>query len=206
MIKRYTLLIILYCANTLAVHAQQPNPNFTYFSEGDTPSAWQWVLADPENWWTPIEGNQGASQSGKVTIAPAEDTTYPGAVTLEWKKSDLLGMVNISGLTADISRFVQRAELVLAVKLDKRGKNVTLKMVCGDKCEGSINLDPFLEKAELNKWFAIPIALDCFAEKGADLASIYQPFSIATNSEMTLNIAEITLRAMPEGEEGCVPN
>ena len=206
MLKRLSLFCVIYLVNCLAVNAQQVNPKFTFFTQGDTPSAWQWILADPESWWSPIDGNEGVSKSGKLSISSADDATYPGAIKLKWNEKPLLGMANISGLTTDIARFEHRAELVLAVKLDKRGNNVTLKMVCGDKCEGAINLDPFMEKTALNTWFAIPIPLDCFAEKGVDLSNVIQPFSISTTSEMTLNIAEITLRAMPEGEEGCKPN
>ncbi|MGL1956714.1 MAG: putative glycoside hydrolase [Colwellia sp.] len=198
--------IPLFCLLSLSVQAQQANPRYTFFSKGETPSSWQWVLSDPENWWLPLEKNSGSSKSGKITMTSSDDKSFAGAVKLVWNKSPVYGAATITGMTTNLAAFEQKAELVLAVKLEKRGGYITLKMNCGENCEGSVNITDHLARAKLNTWFALPIPLDCFGANGVDFSKITQPFSIGTDSNMTLHIAEINVAAMKGDDQGCVPD
>jgi hypothetical protein len=184
------------------------NPDFFYFHNGDTPENWQWVLADPDKgWWAPLSGNEGAFAGGKLTMEASNAAEFPGAVKLIWSKKGEWGSVKITGRTVDLSRFEHTAELVLALKLeDRTKKDVKVKMECGDKCEGEVNIVGNLKKVKLNEWFVLPIPLDCFVEQGLDLKNITSPFSIGTDGKMILHVAEIAIQQMAVGDEGCVPN
>ena len=204
MFKKIKLLFIMLVLFSFSVQAQQVNPKYTFFAQGDTPSAWQWVLSDPTNWWLPINTNTGASGSGKITIEPSDDKTFAGAVKVSWGKAPVWGGVSIAGLSTNLAAFENRAEIILAVKLEKRGEHVDVKMACGENCEGSINISEHLKNAKLNKWFALPMPLNCFSQQGADLSKINIPFAIGTSSDMVLHIAEIRVSAMKSDDTGCL--
>lgn len=184
------------------------NPDFFYFHNGDTPENWQWVLADPDKgWWAPLSGNEGAFAGGKLTMGASDAAEFPGAVKLTWSKKGEWGSIKITGRTVDLSRFEHIGELVLALRVDERTKKaVNVKMECGDKCEGEVNIVGNLKTAKLNEWFILPIPLDCFVEKGVNLKNVTSPFSIGTDGKMILHIAEIGIQQMAAGDEGCVPN
>lgn len=185
------------------------NPDYAYFYYGDTPDNWQWVLADPGNWWKPLAGNEGVSGGGKLTMASADSPKFPGAIKLVWSKGKEgdRGDAVITGRTVDLSAYEDKAELMLALKLETRSANhVYVKMLCGDKCEGQVAIHHHLKKMKQDEWFALPIPLDCFAEQGVNLKNITSPFVITTTGEMTLDVAEVSLRPMAKGEEGCIPN
>lgn len=185
------------------------NADYAYFYFGDTPGGWHWVLADPGNWWMPLEGNEGISKAGKLTMTASESAELPGAIKLVWGRTRewASGSAIITGRTVDLSAYEHKAELVLALKLDKRtSKPVHVKMACGDKCEAQVPIHHHLKKVNREEWFALPIPLDCFVAQGANLKNISSPFAISTEGEMVLHIAEISVRPMAEGDEGCVPN
>lgn len=194
-----------------AAHAGQKevNPDYAYFYYGDTPGGWQWVLADPGNWWMPLADNEGVSGTGKLAMTAGDSKEFPGAIKLVWSKGKDgdRGDAVITGRTVDLSAYEDKVQLMLALKLETRSaKHVYVKMLCGDKCEGQVAIHHHLKKMKQNEWFALPIPLDCFVEQGVNLKNITSPFVISTTGEMVLDVAEVSLRPMAKGEEGCVPN
>ncbi|MDO3387254.1 putative glycoside hydrolase [Gilvimarinus sp. SDUM040013] len=200
-------LLSLCLVSGAAFAANEPNPNFVYFTGGQTPGNWEWVLQDPDNWWKPIPDSGGESGSGKLVVVEAGDTTFPGALRFSWTKSEHGVNATISGTTLDLSALADKAELMLALKVNSSvPKTVNLKIACGENCEAQVNIADNLKQAEPNTWFALPLALDCFTANGLDAGKINWPVSIGTSGALDLDIAEISLSAMAEGDEGCVPN
>lgn len=202
------LFVVLMAVCSVPVFAQQPpNPNFIYFTQGQTPENWEWVLADPDNWWKPVPDAGGESESGKVTLSDAGSEQFPGAVKLKWGGGDKWGSATISGRTLDLSAFEHSAELVVALKVESRvPATVNVKMACGEDCEAEVNIADNLKQVTRGQWVAFPLALDCFVASGLDLSKINWPFSIGTQGKLELHIAEISLGPLAEGDEGCVPN
>ncbi|HEX7027613.1 MAG TPA: putative glycoside hydrolase [Gammaproteobacteria bacterium] len=185
------------------------NPDFAYFFNGDTPGGWHWVLADPGNWYMPLEGNEGVSAGGKLTMTAPDSPEIPGAIKLVWKgtREWASGAATIAGRTVDLSAYEHTAELALALKLDQRTrKPVYVKMACGDECAAEVPVHHHLKKMNKKGWFALPIPLDCFVAQGAKLKNITSPFGIITEGKMVLHIAEVSIRPMAEGDQGCLPN
>lgn len=183
------------------------NPDFVYFTQGQTPGTWQWVLADPGNWWQPIPDSGGASAKGKVRLENAGDESFPGAIKLKWSKSSDWGSVSLSGAPVNLAKYEHAAELVLAVKvMTKVPDTVDLMMHCGEGCEAKVNIAANLKQGPRKQWFALPLALDCFTANGLDLTKLSGPFSLGTGGKFELHIAEISLATLAEGDQGCVPN
>ena len=184
------------------------NPDYFYFNHGDTPENWVWVLGDQDNWWKPIEANEGRSGTGKLTIKAVDYQGKGDAVNLRWNKKDTWAVASIAGRTIDLSKFEQQAELVIVAKLDRKAVgDIKLAMDCGEKCRGEIPIKDLLNQAKTNTWFVLPIALNCFSKAGvSNLSNVTAPFSIGTNSALSLSIASINIQKMSEGDQGCAPN
>lgn len=183
------------------------NPNFIYFAKGQTPDAWHWVLSDPGNWWQPLEANDGRSKEGKLSMSSAATEQFPGAIKLQWGRSDKWGSVSISGRQVDLAKFEQAAELLVALKVNSKvPSSVMVKMSCGEACEAEVDVAENLKSMPRGQWMALPLALDCFAANGVNLANVVSPFSIGTSGALELEVAEISIGSMAAGDEGCVPN
>ncbi len=182
------------------------NPDYWYFVRGDTPENWQWVLTDPGNWWMPLAGNEGSSGTGKLTMAASKDKDLPGAINLKWNKKKEWAGVFVTGRQVNLSAYEHSAQLLLALKVKKAPKApVTVKMKC-EGCEGregGIDIQDSLTNVEKDTWFALPIALDCFAKNGVDLSKVTVPFEISTTGRLEVEIAQIGIRPLDEGYEGC---
>lgn len=188
--------------------AASVNPDYWYFVRGETPGYRQWVLVDPGNWWMPLAGNEGVSGTGKLTMTASDDKNLPGAINLKWKKQEGWAAVFVAGGSqVDLSAFEHSAQLLLALKVKTPPKqSVTVKMKCGEGCEGGIDIKDSLRNVKKDTWFALPIALDCFVQQGVDLSKIMIPFEIGTAGRLELEIAEIGIRPLDEGYEGCKAN
>lgn len=207
MLMRSLLTVaLLFCCGSLMAQ-EQSNPKYVYFTQGQTPGGWQWVLSDPANWWKPIEDSGGESEGGKLSLSFAESDQLPGAVKLQWGGGDKWGGATITGETIDLSAFEHAAELVIALKVESRvPSSVNVKLTCGEDCEAEVNIADDLKKVKRGQWVALPLALDCFAEIGLDLSKINSPFAIGTQGKLELHIADISIGRMADGDQGCVPN
>lgn len=198
-------ITLLFSGLAYAADEAPLNPTFMYFAQGQTPDAWHWVLSDPSNWWQPIEANQGKSASGKLTLSSAASERFPGAVKLNWGRGDKWGSASISGLQVDLSAYEQAAELKIAIKVTSRvPSSVKVSMSCGEDCKADVDVANNLKSMPRGQWMVLPLALNCFAANGVDLAQVTSPFSIGSSGRLELHIAEVSLGAMAEGDQGCL--
>jgi len=196
--------ILLLSIPAVTFAKEMPNPNYVYFSAGDTPDNWTWVLSDPDNWWMPLDGNEGKSAQEKVRITPASFQSEKDAVNIQWSKSSTWGSATISGREVDLSGYENAAELSVALKVKKRSKSeVKLTMNCGENCSGEVQIGHILNKAPLDQWFLLPVPLNCLRQSGADLSKVIAPFSIGTTGSLELEIAEIQIMPLADGDKGC---
>lgn len=183
------------------------NPDYVYFTHGDTPENWNWVLADEDNWWMPLESNSGVSAGGKVQIKPIDFKGKGDAVELTWDKKEKTGTIAIHGRTVNLSHLEHSTELVLITKINQRPKgDVTFQLECGEKCSGAIPMKGMLRTSPQKEWFVLPIPLDCFTHAGAKLDAVSVPLKIDSRSRFSISIASIYLQPMAKGDEGCTPN
>ena len=198
-----SFILILSATNTVA--EDKVNPNYVFFSSGDTPDGWHWVISDPGNWWLPLEGNTGESDKRKVKMEPTTFRNEGDAVKVTWNKKQIWGSVAITGRTTDLSKYENSAELSMVVKLHKKPRSlVKISLNCGKDCNAEFPLTPALKNAPLNQWFALPVALNCFSAKGADLSKVQTPLNIGTDGKLELSIADVKILPLKEGEKGCM--
>jgi beta-glucosidase len=96
---------------------------------------------------------------------------------------------------AELGTFVDAA-LVFDTRVEQAPQGpVTLAMVCDLACAGALDVTREFAGLALNLRHTLKIPLACFAARGADLARIEHPFSIATDAPFTAAFANIRVVA-----------
>jgi beta-glucosidase len=82
--------------------------------------------------------------------------------------------------------------LAIHVLVEQRPtRPVTLRIGCGELCQGDVDITRQLAALPLNVWQTIRVPLRSFAAAGADLSRVDRPFSIATDGNLALRFADI---------------
>ncbi len=74
-----------------------------------------------------------------------------------------------------------------------------LGISCNRDCGASLDLTPTLLAADPGQWREVRVRLSCFAEAGADLSRVTEPFVVTTAGHLRLVIADVRLVADPAG-------
>ncbi len=196
--------LIFACASQLAL-AANPNPNFNYIVSGEIIAGWGIQLGDPDNWSTAVTNRQGKSASGKVSVEPSDFQAKGDALKFSWSpRKDVPGNAAIYGSPIDLSSFENTGALVLDLKVAvKPDKDVTLGMDCGYPCGGKLHIKPNLANLKIDQWSSLPIPLNCFTKEGMDLKKVNGPLVMSTNGKLTLEITNVRLQKLEEGDKGC---
>jgi len=66
-----------------------------------------------------------------------------------------------------------------------------IAMTCEHGCGARVDISDQLQSAEPNSWQTLTIDLNCFAEKGLDFARVTSPFSLQTDADAAISIANV---------------
>lgn len=75
------------------------------------------------------------------------------------------------------------------------GAPVTLSMECGKTCGGGIDIAPALSRLAVGDKATVTVPLECFARRGADLAGVDVPFSMAAQAPFSAAFTRIRIVA-----------
>lgn len=181
------------------------NPLYFYLYKGELIQR-SIALGDPSNWYTPLNGREGKSASGKIEVSPTDFKGKGDAIQIKWSpRKKELGNLSLSGNTIDLSKFKDAASLTVDMKFDvKPDKDVRIGMSCGYPCQADVSINSLIKSMPKGEWFSLPIPLNCFKSDNFDLSKISGPFSVATEGKFTMSITNIRLEKLLEGEKGCV--
>jgi hypothetical protein len=207
-LRRLTISSLLFgCAlNALAQDAaKKPNPTHNYLLNGLPVEGWTMIVGDPNNWWQPIKDLPAKSGSGKLTVEPSNYLGQNDALKLSWApRKEANALFTISSGAIDLKAMTNQVALTFDIKVDVMpDKDVIVSMGCGDKCTGELHLRKTIADLKKGEWTTMPIPLNCFSKEGADLSKINTPVSIATAGKMTIEIANVRLLKLADGDTGC---
>lgn len=188
----------------LVSNAQTLNPNHFYLIKGELISR-SISLGDPSNWSTSIQGREGASAGGKISVAPTDFKAKGDAIQLTWApRKKVQGNFALYGNPIDLSKYKDAAALTIDMRVDvKPDKNVNIGLDCGYPCRADLSINKMIKQMPQGEWFSLPLPLNCFKGENFDLSKINGPFSIATEGKFTVSITNIRLEKLPEGDKGC---
>lgn len=202
-----SLALLLSCIafGSTAEEAKKINSKLSYIVDGQITEGWNMQLGDPENWSVPVVDRNGKSASGKLTIEPADFQAKGDAIKFTWApRKQVNATVALYGSALDLSQFENTGALVLDIKIDvSPDKDVTLAMDCGYPCRGELHIRKNLADLKKGQWSSLPVALNCFTKAGLDLKKVYGPFVIGTDGKLTMEVANVRLQKLMDGDKGC---
>jgi len=181
------------------------NTKLTYLKNGKTVSGWVMQLGDPTNWSTQVQNSQGQSASGKVTVAPSDRNGKGDAIKVTWDgKINGQGNFAIYGQPTDLSNLENDAALFIEIKVITPPKeNITIGMDCGYPCGGKVPVQRNMKQLKRGEWDVLPIPLNCLTKEGLDLKKVNGPIVIGTTGKAEIELGEIRLLRLAEGDFGC---
>lgn len=204
LLKSLTSLACISLLTPLISHAQALNPNYFYMVKGELIGR-NISLGDPSNWSTNVQGREGKSAGGKISVAPIDFRASGDAIQITWAaRKKVQGNFGLYGNPIDLSKFKDTASLTIDMRVDvKPDKNVNIGLDCGYPCRADISINALIKKMPKGEWFSLPLPLNCFKSDNFDLTKINGPFSISTEGKFTVSITNIRLEKLLEGEKGC---
>jgi hypothetical protein len=180
------------------------NPNYFYLVKGELIER-DIALGDPSNWNINIQGREGSSAGGKVSVMPTDFKATGDAIQIKWSpRKKMVGTLSLYGNPIDLSKFNDAASLTIDMRVDvKPDKDVRVGLSCGYPCHADLSISKMIKSMPKGEWFSLPIPLNCFKGDDFDLSKINGPFSIATEGKFTVSITNIRLEKLPEGDKGC---
>lgn len=197
-------IISLLFAVTGLSQAKELNANYFYFFDGKPIGGWGLTLGDEENWVLPVNTSPMDSAGKQIKISRADYQKKDDALNLKWSRSKGKGQFAIYGSSIDLTQLANMAALTMEIKILKKPKaGVSIGMDCGYPCRGEMNIQKMLREMKTKEWITLPIPINCFAVKGADLSKINSPIIIASEGQFELQIANIRLELLPKGAPTC---
>ena len=201
------LLVIatsLIASNTQA-EDKKVNASFNYILDGKMVNGWGMQLGDPTNWGTPVADRTGHSAGEKLSVEPADYQGKGDAIKLTWDpKKDMRGIFAVYGAPIDLSAVENDVAIVYDMKIDVMpNKDAFIGMDCGYPCGGELHMKKTLSRFKKGEWFSLPIAINCFSKEKVDLKKVNGPIKISTDGKMTLEIANVRLQRLADGDKGC---
>ncbi len=162
---------------------------YSYFEHGRAQAPWR------------------VSTSGDgVHIAAVDYTAQEDAFTVSFTNEDSGTFAIESDTPVDLFREMNGAmELTFAYHLDAAlPAPVTLSLGCADSsaCQGAVDITTALE-ATVGEWSTMRVSLSCFAQAGADIRAVNQPFKLQSTSGTTIAIAAVKVVEDSDGLDNC---
>ena len=192
----------------LPVASAELNPTAYYFMYGKLIGERNIHIGDPDNWDVALDGLNGTTDSGKLTVRPGDYLGEDKALFGTWSKQKVKGQVAIYGPTINLAAYEDTSALVFEVNVMRpSNKPVMLGMDCHYPCRSEFDIRRELKRYPKNEWATFAVPLNCFTlneDAGDfDISRINGPFLLSTEGRMEIAIANIRLALLPEGDPGC---
>ena len=162
------------------------------------------AVGDNSNWRVPIATSFVRSAEGSVLVRTVDVEVQEDARQLVFGKASV-GVAQaywFSETPLDFSAWLEQgAYLLMDYRIDAAPEgDVVLRMDCTYPCTGEIQFNEVLQDVTLGAWQKLAIPLACFAERGADLATITAPLVVATADPFAITYKRVAIAAEAEAE------
>lgn len=182
------------------------NHKVSYVLNGATVSPWTASLGDAANWYIPLQAGEAITKRKDLIASLLVGKDGKNAISLDWKgkRKNEVSAFSIGGEAIDLSTVEDKVALVFDFKLGTRVKYaLAVAMGCGDPCKGKVQVRKNMKKYKKDTWYTMPIPLNCFSANGADLTKINAPFILESSGKLKIDIHNVRLMSLPDGELGC---
>jgi len=193
------------------------DPLTTYIKDGQFVGKWQGNIGNGLNWNIPLKDRIGETERGNLEVKPSKRNKEGDAIHLKWRgkqvKNEWGGNIlydsnfTIAKNQINIASIEDQAALLIELKVNRSAKdNTTITMECNysSECRGKFPVKAIINNLPKGEWTQMPIPLNCFNKDGKfDFSKVTSIFSIGTEGKLDIEISNISLAALPQGNKGC---
>ncbi|HEY8593430.1 MAG TPA: exo 1,3/1,4-beta-D-glucan glucohydrolase [Sphingomicrobium sp.] len=175
------------------------------FGSGKLPAGWSLGLREEGGVVVPVDGNSGATGSGRLRVAGVDRRAQEDARRFTWDGSGGAAAVISAAQPLDISREANgELSLVVDYRVDARpAGNVTLGLECGPGCTASVPVAGTLRAAKIGEWRTLAVPLRCFATTSVDMRRVSAPVVISSSGALTLSISDVRIASANVPQSQC---
>jgi len=162
---------------------------------GKAAANWHMVLRDTDG-QTNVTDVRGASPTGQLEVVPADNRIQEDTFIASWNGS---GSLVIEGTATDLQQQVSEDQVLQIIYRVISADLTQASLAMG---QGLMDVTEELNAQSAGGWQTARIRLSCFADQGAQMASISEPLIIAAEGSLQLQITSAKLTAF-SGEAGC---
>lgn len=135
---------------------------------------------------------------GAVSVKTFDKDVQEDARAIVFTGAELAAVRLMAPFPSDLRSFVEKqGQLQMQIKVDKKGAGpLWLGMQCGDDCQGKLDITEQLSND--SQWQTLNIDLACFAEQGVNLAQVFSPWQLSTQTDWQLSIAKLSIHTNRE--------
>jgi beta-glucosidase len=175
------------------------------FGAGRLPAGWSLGLREEGGVIVPVEGNAGATGSGRLRIAGVDRRAQEDARRFTWNGSGAAALVISASQPLDITREANgELSLVIDYRVDRAPTGaVTLGLECGPNCSATVPITGALRAAGIGEWRSIAVPLRCFASGGVDMRRVGAPVVLSSSGALTLSISDARIASANVPQSQC---
>ncbi|WP_017447000.1 putative glycoside hydrolase [Gayadomonas joobiniege] len=210
-VKQITTSICTLVLSAGLSHAYAANAVTDYIKAGQPVKPWKASVGNSLGWGIKVKNQEAKTKRGNLSISPTNKDGDNDAINVKFrgrnKQSAWFSNITINGNKIDLSTVEDKAALNLEIKIHREPTSIAkISMRCkyNSKCQGELPLNPLLSQLPKDEWTQLTLPLNCFNQDGQfDFTEVTDIFSISTQGKMELDIANVNLVALPQGNKGC---
>lgn len=173
------------------------------FGNGAFSRPWELILGDASG--ESADATRTSAEAGSIRATIVDGRAQEDSRRLAWSG---VGAASAAVVRPDAVDWTRESNGALAIEIDWLVTEaptavVRLSMRCGEDCSGSIDVTDSLRDTPADGFTRLAIPLQCFAERGVDMASVDSGFVLATEGRLDLTVASIKLGSSAEGRIAC---
>lgn len=188
-----------------------------YLIDGKVAPYWTAAVGNALEYGIKLENQKAKTKRSNLVVTPSKKETKGDALKIKWKGKVIKNQwgsgnilhdseFSIGGPKTDLSFYAETHAIVLDIKVNKPPKALTkftIECNWSNHCRPSIPINSALRKLPQKEWVKFPIPLACFNQDNFDFSQLTSIVKISTQGALNIELANVYLAELPEGQRGC---
>lgn len=195
--------------NVLPVSDKVRKPNETFrgiiLSKGKAADPLAAFLGDMTNSNTPAPTLNVKSLGGSLISSGTDYLAQEDSRRLTWTNDKKANISVRFAYPFDLTKLesVEKLAISMTLRVEETGRGaVKQSMVCGEACEGELNITPLLKRLPDNSWEDVSIPVSCFTKKGLNPTNVEIPLKLEAQEGWKISVHKAAL-VSPEELTSC---
>ena len=164
--------------------------------EDSVKAPWKMMIADQAS--TDVM-TSSIIENSAVYLRTIDRDIQEDARRVKFTGSEKGSVLFTSNYAIDLTQYINaESTMAITVRLPEKfslsnERAVNLSMLCGEGCRGDIDISQTLASLAPDLWHELIVDLQCFEDRGVDLTNVYTPFSINTDSKLSIDFTDVAV-------------